>query len=131
MCDKQSLRSRGFGAAVDGCGLRGLLQHVRVVGGDRQDLVEVIVPLDDRPVRIVLFLELGFLLPPMGSPSHTPGSVYLVLGSDTAIWEGMDTSRYHCHYDIGLYTNQTRNAYKVMDKFASYIPEFTEHLKHR
>ena len=43
------------------------------------------------------------------------GEVYLVLGSDTAIWEGMDTSRYHCHYNIDLYTNQTRNAYKVMD----------------
>jgi hypothetical protein len=47
--------------------------------------------------------------------SQMPGNVYLVLGSDTAIWEGMDTSRYHCHYDIGLYTNQTRNAHKVMD----------------
>jgi len=44
-----------------------------------------------------------------------PGEVYLVLGSDTAIWEGMDTSRYHCHYNIDLYTNQTRNAYQVMD----------------
>ncbi|HSA09576.1 MAG TPA: immunoglobulin domain-containing protein [Candidatus Paceibacterota bacterium] len=46
---------------------------------------------------------------------QAPGTVYLVLGSDTAIWEGMDTSRYHCHYNIGLYTNQSRNAYKVMD----------------
>ncbi len=51
----------------------------------------------------------------MVSRGQTPGNVYLVLGSDTAIWEGMDTSRYHCHYNIDLYTNQTRNAYKVMD----------------
>jgi len=41
--------------------------------------------------------------------------VDLVLGSDTAIWQGMDTSRYHCYYNIDLYTNQTRNACKVMD----------------
>ncbi len=46
---------------------------------------------------------------------QSPGNVYLVLGSDTAIWEGMDTSRYQCHYNIDLYTNQTRNAHNVMD----------------
>lgn len=50
-----------------------------------------------------------------GSWGQAPGTVYLVLGSDTAIWDGMDTSRFHCHYNIDLYTNQTRNAYQVMD----------------
>ncbi len=51
----------------------------------------------------------------MALRGQTPGNVYLVLGSDTAIWEGMDTSQYQCHYSLDLYTNQTRNAYKVMD----------------
>ncbi len=63
------------------------------------------MPLASRKMGTHLFLVAvvaAFLLAPIGSPSQTPGSVYLVLGSDTAIWEGMDTSRYHCHYDIGL-----------------------------
>jgi len=43
------------------------------------------------------------------------GKVLLVLGSDTAIWEGMDVARYHCYYRPGLYTDPMRNAYGVMD----------------
>jgi len=43
------------------------------------------------------------------------GDVYLVIGSDTAIWEGMNTNRFHCFYNVGLYTDPLRNAYKVMD----------------
>ncbi len=43
------------------------------------------------------------------------GKVYLVLGSDTGIWEGLDVSMYYCTYNLGLYTDVTRNAYKVMD----------------
>lgn len=57
----------------------------------------------------------ALLCGPAVSWAQVPGNVYLVLGSDTAIWDGMDTSRYRCHYNIDLYTNQTRNAYKVMD----------------
>ena len=43
------------------------------------------------------------------------GKVYLVLGSDTAIWEGMDVARYNCTYALSLYTDPTRNAALVMD----------------
>ncbi|MDZ7332843.1 MAG: T9SS type A sorting domain-containing protein [candidate division KSB1 bacterium] len=43
------------------------------------------------------------------------GKVYLVLGSDTAIWDGMSVSNYHCTYSLDLYTNPARNAYQVMD----------------
>ncbi len=43
------------------------------------------------------------------------GKVYLVLGSDTAIWEGMDEARYDCLYRLGLYTDPARNTYQVMD----------------
>lgn len=43
------------------------------------------------------------------------GKVYLVLGSDTAIWDGMDVARYNCYYHPGLYTDPARNAYGVMD----------------
>ena len=43
------------------------------------------------------------------------GVVYLVLGSDTAIWESMDVNRYSCTYQISLYTDPARNATRVMD----------------
>lgn len=43
------------------------------------------------------------------------GEIYLVLGSDTAIWQGMNTSRYHCDYVPDLYTVPSENAYQVMD----------------
>ena len=39
----------------------------------------------------------------------------MVLGSDTAIWNGMNTGRYNNFYNIDLYTNPNRNAYAVMD----------------
>lgn len=42
------------------------------------------------------------------------GKVYLVLGSDTAIWDGMNTGRYHCTYNPRLYTDPGENAYAVM-----------------
>ncbi|RMH60902.1 MAG: T9SS C-terminal target domain-containing protein [Calditrichaeota bacterium] len=42
------------------------------------------------------------------------GEVYLVIGSDTAIWEGMNVARYHCTYNPSLYTDPMRNTYSVM-----------------
>lgn len=44
------------------------------------------------------------------------GKVYLVLGSDTSIWEGLSTSAYGDRYfKSALYTNPNRHAYAVMD----------------
>ncbi len=44
-----------------------------------------------------------------------PGKVYLVLGSDTAIWDGMDVAKFNCTYNLSLYTDPTRNATGVMN----------------
>ncbi len=59
------------------------------------------------------------------------GKVYLVLGSDTAIWDGMSVSRYHDTYNIDLYTNPSRNAYKVMDPAfrAQFVDSYGQPLK--
>jgi hypothetical protein len=59
------------------------------------------------------------------------GKVYLVLGSDTAIWDGMSVSRYHCTYDLSLYTNPSRNANKVMDPAfrSQFLDSYGEPLK--
>jgi hypothetical protein len=43
------------------------------------------------------------------------GKVYLVIGSDTAIWTGMNTGNYNCTYDQSLYTDPLRNAFTVMN----------------
>ncbi len=43
------------------------------------------------------------------------GVVYLVLGSDTAIWDGMDVAQYECTYTLSLFTDPARNAARVMD----------------
>ncbi len=33
---------------------------------------------------------------------HSQGQVYLVLGSDTGIWDGLGMSTYHDHYKFDL-----------------------------
>jgi hypothetical protein len=59
------------------------------------------------------------------------GEVYLVMGSDTAIWSGMSTSNYHCTYNIDLYTNPSRNAYGVMDPAfrAQFVDSYGQPMK--
>ena len=68
----------------------------------------------------LIFILICFLLP---FKIFSQGEVYLVLGSDTGIWEGLDVARYNHTYKLGLYTDPSRNAYKVMD------PSFREQMK--
>ena len=44
------------------------------------------------------------------------GKVYLVLGSDTAIWDGMDVAKYHCYYNLDLFTAANSNTSVVMSE---------------
>ena len=44
------------------------------------------------------------------------GKVYLVLGSDTAIWDGMGVDRFNDSYVDALFTDPSYNAYRVMDQ---------------
>jgi len=60
----------------------------------------------------LLFYALLFLFP---FQLFSQGEVYLVLGSDTGIWEGLDVTRHYHTYQLGLYTDPARNANKVMD----------------
>lgn len=43
------------------------------------------------------------------------GQVYLVIGSDTGMWEGLDTGHYNCYIKGDLYTVPERNGHKVME----------------
>jgi hypothetical protein len=47
---------------------------------------------------------------------YSQGKVYLVLGSDTAIWDGMDVSKYHCYYNLDLFTSASSNTSVVMSE---------------
>ncbi|MCL5029555.1 MAG: T9SS type A sorting domain-containing protein [Bacteroidetes bacterium] len=58
-------------------------------------------------IFIFIFLPINFLL--------SQGQVYLVLGSDTGIWDGLNVDTYHDFYRFDLYTNPLQNGYKVMD----------------
>jgi len=49
------------------------------------------------------------------SSLQASGTVYLVLGSDTAIWEGMNVGQFSNYYSPDLYLNPMRNAARVMD----------------
>ena len=61
------------------------------------------------------FEKIFFILFVIVTTISAQGKVYLVLGSDTGIWEGLDVSKYYCTYNLGLYTDLTRNTYAVMD----------------
>ena len=47
---------------------------------------------------------------------YSQGKVYLVLGSDTAIWSGMNTAKYHCTYNLDLFTAVSSNTSVVMSE---------------
>jgi len=78
--------------------------------------------------RSIRYLLLIILLPVM---LLSTGTVYLVLGSDTAIWEGMSTNRYNDTYNLGLYTDPLRNAYTVMDPAfrAQFLDSYGQSMK--
>ena len=59
------------------------------------------------------------------------GTVYLVLGSDTAIWDRMSTNTYNCTYNQSLYTDPSQNAYEVMDPAfrAQYVDSYGQPMK--
>ncbi len=52
------------------------------------------------------------------------GNVYLVLGSDTGIWDGLNTNTFHNIYGLELYSDPNYNAFKVMsDDFRNQIKD--------
>ncbi len=55
---------------------------------------------------------------------YSQGNVYLVLGSDTGIWDGLNTNSFHNIYGTELYSDPNRNAYEVMsDNFRNQIKD--------
>jgi hypothetical protein len=65
---------------------------------------------------ISVFLWLSCAVRLLAAPA--PGEVYLVVGSDTAVWNvgnGVDVTHYHNHFLPDLYIQPNRNGYKVMD----------------
>ncbi|MCX6151517.1 MAG: T9SS type A sorting domain-containing protein [Ignavibacteriales bacterium] len=70
-----------------------------------------------------LLLAFIFILMSSFQSIYAQGKVYLVLGSDTAIWDGLDVTKNYCTFNISLYDDPQMNAYKVMD------PKFREQFK--
>ncbi len=62
---------------------------------------------------LTLFLAIAILLPAFAAEK---GKVYLVIGSDTSIWEGLSITVYGNRYcKSTLYSDPERNGYAVMD----------------
>jgi hypothetical protein len=67
------------------------------------------------PFRLkILACAAGLTLSAALAPA-APGNVYLVVGSDTAIWDGLDISRYRCHFGTGIYLLPDQAAAKAID----------------
>jgi len=79
----------------------------------------------------ILFLILFIFFLPSTCLLENEGTVYLVIGSDTAIWDGMSVGRYNCEYDLGLYNDPLQNAFKVMDPSfrAQFVDSYGQPLK--
>jgi hypothetical protein len=72
-------------------------------------------------MRKLIFILFLFILPEF--IVNAQGNVYLIIGSDTAIWEGMNVDRYNCFYNYNVIPDKSRNYYEVMqpayrDKFS-------------
>jgi len=52
-----------------------------------------------------------------------PATIYIVIGSDTAIWDNMNTAVYNCTYNPALYVSEINNTRTVMN------PEFRGRFK--
>ncbi|MDQ7818126.1 MAG: T9SS type A sorting domain-containing protein [Melioribacteraceae bacterium] len=66
-------------------------------------------------ILFLLILPEGFI--------NAQGNVYLIIGSDTAIWDGMNVAKYNCYYNYNVIPDNSRNYYEVMqpayrDKFS-------------
>ncbi len=71
---------------------------------------------------------------PLEAKAVTPGTVYLVLGSDAAVWNragGVNVAEYHNHFVPDVYTVPGQNGYRVMDPGwrASLTDSFGQPLK--
>jgi hypothetical protein len=63
------------------------------------------------------FLQFAFLIITLITIQIIPqGKVYLVLGSDTAIWDGMSVSNFQSTYNLDLFTSPSSNTSVVMSE---------------
>ena len=62
------------------------------------------------PFRALL-ISLASLLP---AATLAQGTVLIVVGSDTGVWDGLNVTQHHCTLGSTLYTDPTRNATRVM-----------------
>jgi len=77
-----------------------------------RELIQTNLSIRQLLTAAVLFLS---SLAPMRAAA---GKVYLVIGSDTAVWNvagGVDVTQFHGHFLSDLYILPQNNAYKVMD----------------
>jgi hypothetical protein len=66
-------------------------------------------------LRKIFLFSIIIIISVISLGASSPGTIYIVIGSDTAIWDGMSTSRYNNVYNPALYINQGTNTSEIMD----------------
>ncbi|UCD37878.1 MAG: hypothetical protein JSW54_13830 [Fidelibacterota bacterium] len=85
---------------------------------------DVVLPLRDTPSIIQLgnryightstfYVDDMYITTTLPEPPAEPGTVYLILGSDTGTWDGMNVAQHDNYYRFGLY--ETGNGVTVID----------------
>lgn len=73
-------------------------------------------------MKKILLLTLSFMA--FSDFIFPQGNVYLVIGSDTAIWDVMDVAKYNCTYSNSVIPDKTKNFFEVMQ--SSYRNKFSD-----
>ena len=80
--------------------------------------------------NLVSWLVLAFL----SSAQAAPGTVYMVIGSDTAVWNapgGVAVAKYRMHFEPTIFTSPDTNAFKAINPAfrARFLDSFGQPMK--
>jgi len=92
-------------------------------GEHRGDVVQplretpIILQLGNRylPHRSTFYVDDMTITTDLPEPAEEPGKVYLILGSDTGTWDGMNVNNQENYYRFGLFSDPGSNAARVID----------------
>jgi hypothetical protein len=111
-----------------------MINGVHPVGGEVPSHGPSPLPPQPAPGWIAAMVLLAGMLAGLARAFAAPGQVYLVLGSDTAVWNapgGVQVARYREHFAQDLYTQPDQNGFRVMDPAfrAQFADSFGQSLK--
>ena len=95
-----------------------MINGVHPMGGEVPSHGSSPLPPQPAPGWLATIVLIAGMLAGPARAFAAPGQVYLVLGSDTAVWNapgGVQVARYREHFAQDLYTQPDQNGFRVMD----------------